>query len=112
FQKLYKELVRVSNGRRKPERMLKEFCERAQVLNAENRITGNALIEIVDEIMLLQKRSGQDMQIQKIIDRLIMEHLGFPEVQISRHYKNQKPSVRLEILDRIYNIVQENSETI
>ncbi|MBY0386438.1 hypothetical protein K2X05_14880, partial [bacterium] len=64
---------------------LLSLCLRAQKLNSDKRITGNALIQIVDEILQEKKRGLYLRQIQKVIDRLVFDHIGYPEVQISNH---------------------------
>jgi uncharacterized protein YdiU (UPF0061 family) len=114
FQQLYKQLIQVAAGRNKPEKILKELTERAMLLNSDNRITGNALIEIVEEIIQQKKRGLPTLQIQKLIDRLIFNHLGFPEVEISKFYKDNQnlPAVQHDIYSRILSIVMENRETI
>lgn len=113
FQKLYKELMTLVGGR-PLNKTRKEIAERAVLLNSDNRITGNALIEIVEEIIQNQKKGLPSHQVQKLIDRLVFNHLGFPEVHLSRHYKNslEKPAVRHDIYSRLLHIVQENRETI
>lgn len=114
FQNLYKELVKAASGRRAPEAILPELSRRATALNSEQRITGNALIEIVNE-MLAQKRRGLELEdIQKIIDRLVFAHNGQPEVPVSRYYREdlRAPNVRVDLFAKLLNIVHQNRETI
>lgn len=114
FQGLYKELIQIASGRNRPEKILKVLAEKAVVLNSDSRITGNALIEIVDIIMQSQKKGLAPNQIQKLIDKLIFSHLGFPEVEPGRYYKDNRTttSVHQELYSRILHIVLENCETI
>ena len=113
FQNIFKELVRVATGRRKLDRTLKEISERAFLLNSDNRITGNALIGIVDEIILSQQNGLPPRQVQKLIDRLVLSHVDFPEMPANRFYKGSEgtPSAN-DLYARILGIVLENRETI
>lgn len=113
FQSIYKEMVLVAAGRNKPESILKGIATRAGKLNAENRITGNALIEMVDEILTEKKRGLSLIQIQKIIDRLVHEQNGMPEIPVSRFYKNNStPAVKMDLYSKLLNLVQNNKESI
>lgn len=114
FQELYKSLIRAVAGKGGPDAILAEMAPRAEKLNSDRRITGNALIGIVDEV-LQQRRRGMSLdQIQKIIDRLIFEHREIPESPGSRFYREWKgtPAVRTDLYARLLSIVKENSETI
>ena len=94
--------------------VLEKIQERAFVLNSDKRITGNALINIVDFI-LQEKNKGMPTQgLQRVIDRLIADHLDMPEVSLSRFYKKEfrKPLVPVEIIQQIQNIVLEFKDDI
>ncbi len=114
FQKLYIELIQVAADKQKPESILKGVSERAQKLNSEKRITGNALIEMVEEIIVEKKKGLACDQIQKIIDRLVLEHNGMPEVPLSTFYRNiqNTPAVKMDLYAKLLSLVQENSESI
>ena len=114
FQKLYRELVTVAAGKQKPDSILKGLCERAEKLNSDKRITGNALIEMVDEIISEKKRGLPLEQIQRIIDRLVYENNGMPEVPLSRFYREQEsnPTVKMELFAKLLSLVEENKESI
>lgn len=113
FQNIFKEMIKVTAGRKKMDRVIKELSDRAICLNSDNRITGNALIGIVDEIMLSQRKGLPPRQIQKLIDRLVLSHVGFPEMPLSRFYEGPEgtPSTN-DLYERILGIVLENRETI
>lgn len=114
FQDIYKEMVVTAAGRNKPETILKGVSVRALKLNSEQRITGNALIEMVDEILTEKKRGLPLVQIQKIVDRLVQEQNGMPEVDVSRFYKNNTttPAVKMDLYTKLLNLVHENKESI
>lgn len=114
IQKIYKELITAAAGRNKPEYILVGLNQRAQKLNSDKRITGNALIEMVDQIITDKKRGMQLDQIQKIVDRLVFENNGLPEVPVSRFYKNlqQVPIVKMDLYAKLLSLVEENKESI
>lgn len=114
FQTFYRELLKVAAGKSSPDRILEGISERAQKLNSETRITGNALIEMVDEIITEKKRGLPIEQVQKIIDRLVYENNGNPEVAISRFYKDLQntPAVKMDLYIRLLTLAEENSESI
>lgn len=114
IQKIYKELITAAAGRNKPEHILIGLNQRAQKLNSDKRITGNALIEMVDQIITDKKRGMSHDQIQKIVDRLVFENNGIPEVPVSRFYKNlqQVPVVKMDLYAKLLSLVEENKESI
>ncbi|MCX7977849.1 MAG: protein adenylyltransferase SelO family protein [Bdellovibrionaceae bacterium] len=115
LQHLYKELVLAAVGSGSLEKALPEICRRSSLLNGDSRITGNALIEIVDEIIEEQKRGLPLHRIQKIIDRLILQSAGMPELPTSRYY--EEPNQLQRVVPRAFyrklmQIVHINRETI
>ncbi len=114
FQRLYRTLVEVAAGNQKPDQILKGITERSEKLNSDKRITGNALIEMVEEIIMEKKKGLSHDQIQKIIDKLVFEHNGMPEVHLSRFYKDLQgaPAVRMDLYARLLSLVEENKESI
>ncbi len=114
FQQAYKDLIQVASGKQKTDACLKRICERTEKLNSEKRITGNALIEMVDEILTAKKRGLSLAQLQGIIDRLVLENSGMPEVQVSCFYQHPQPppDVRMDLYARLVSLVEENAESI
>lgn len=114
FQRLYRSLVETAAGKQKPDQILKGIVERAEKLNSDKRITGNALIEMVEEIIVEKKKGLSHEQIQKIIDKLVFEHNGMPEVQTGRFYKalSSSPAVKMDLYARLLSLVEENKESI
>ena len=113
FQRLYKLLVKAAANRQKPEVILPGILERAKRLNTEERITGNALIQIVFEIMAQNKRGLPHSDIQKIIDQLIYNQIGLPEVNTGR-FHDRKPRLiaRSDIYGKLMNLVAEYKDDI
>ncbi|MGE5087064.1 MAG: hypothetical protein ACM3MG_12235 [Bacillota bacterium] len=114
FQQIYRELIIAAADKQKPENIIKGICERAELLNSEKRITGNALIEMVDEILTEKKRGLPLDQIQRIVDRLVIENNGMPEVPVSRYYKEKENSraVKMDLYAKLLSLVEENKESI
>lgn len=114
FQKLYRSLVQSVSAGQNEKLMLRSLWLRAQKLNSNKRITGNALIQIVLEILQEKKRGLTLRQMQKVIDRLVVEHLGYPEVPLSSHYKKmiEPPTVQNDLYNRLLSLVDEYKEDI
>ncbi|WP_413289123.1 hypothetical protein [Bdellovibrio sp. HCB337] len=114
FQTYYKELVTLAAGKGRPENILKGISTRAQILNSEKRITGNALIEIVEAVLNEKKRGLSHDQIQKIVDRFIHDHMDLPEAPISRHHKHKAgvPAVRPDLYSKLLTIVDGHRDDI
>lgn len=113
FVNLYRELVVSAAGRQKPESILKGLAKRAEKLNSDQRITGNALIEVVEEILNEKRRGLSAGQIQSIIDRLVFENSGMPEVNCSRFYQDAKaPLVKADLLSKLFDLVEQHKEDI
>lgn len=114
FQNLYKQMVKAAAGKQKPETILKGLAERSEKLNTTKRITGNALIEMVDELISAKKKGLPMDQIQKIIDRLVFDNAGMPEALTSRYYReiNSTPAVKMDLYAKLLSLVEENKESI
>ncbi|WP_413558859.1 hypothetical protein [Bdellovibrio sp. HCB209] len=114
FQEVYRDLVTTAAGKNKPEQILKGICDRADILNSDKRITGNALIEMVDAIITEKKRGLSMTQIQRIIDRLVFENSGVPESPVSRFYKDKEKTaaVKMDLYAKLLSLVEENKESI
>jgi hypothetical protein len=112
FQRLYKQLISAAAGSQKPSVILRGLCERAAVLNREDRITGNALIQIVFEIINQVKRGMSHSQVQSLIDNLVAAHLGMPEVEASRFYEKKTRPVPPDVYTKLMNFVSEYGEDI
>lgn len=114
FQSLYKQLIIAAAGKVNVKKGLEEFCVRAKLLNSEKRITGDGLVELVEEILEERSRGLSAGETQRIIDRLVFENLKMPEVKLSHFYKllKKEPSVSRHLYRRLLQIVVQNRETI
>lgn len=113
FQRLYKSMIEKASGTQKPNLVLKGIQERAQRLNADDRITGNALIQIVIEIMAQSKKGLPTADIQRIIDQLIFNYQNLPEIKVSRFFENKpRMIVRPDLYSKLLGFVEAHKEDI
>lgn len=114
LQSVYRDLVQTASGKTSTKITLEKLNQRSQILNTEKRITGNALINIVNFILEEKKRGLSPQNIQRVIDRLVFEHLDMPEVRLSRFYKKEfrRPLVPVEITRHIQRLVLEFKDDI
>jgi hypothetical protein len=109
FLRLYKALIeKAASPNQRPQALLKKLYERSRKINTENRITGNALIQIVFEIMAQSKKGMTSTECQKVIDQLINSYQGLPEVPVSRFFEKKpklivKPDLFSKILEHVEN---------
>lgn len=113
LQRLYKQLLYAAAGKQKPAQIIAGIAERALKLNREDRITGNALIQIVFELMDQKKKGMSHSEIQKLIEQLIYSHMDMPEVKSSRYFvKKPRLVVRPDVYSKILSLVAEHAEDI
>ncbi len=114
FQRLYKEIFLQAFSNHKPtQAQLKGISERAKILNRDSRITGNALIQIVNELIAQKKKGLNHQAVQAIIDQFILNHLDFPEVKISSYYSRKPRSLtKPDLFSKLLTLVEEHQEDI
>jgi uncharacterized protein YdiU (UPF0061 family) len=114
FQTLYKELVILASGKTGPQHTLRGIAKRAICLNSEKRITGNALIEIVEQVLLEKKRGLSLLQIQNVVDRFIHDHLYMPEGPSAKFHGHGKaaPPVKADLYSRLLTLVVDHRDDI
>ncbi|MGZ3721741.1 MAG: hypothetical protein ACXVA9_02345 [Bdellovibrionales bacterium] len=71
WQNLYLRLVKKVSTPATWDKTIEVLKDRAAKINNESRITGNALIHIVDEILRYRRRGLSDAEIQQAIEQLI-----------------------------------------
>lgn len=113
FQKLYKQMIIAGAGSQKPTAVLRGIDERAKLLNREDRMTGNALIQVVFEIMAQVKKGMNYAQVQAVIDQLVYSYMGMPEVELSRFYqKRPRLVVKPDVYSKLLSLVMNHQEDI
>lgn len=93
WQESYFKLVRKVASPPNWNKITKALKERAGRINHEARITGNALIHIVDEILRYRRRGFSDTDLQKAIEALISAQTLNPDFMRERSI-NSHPLVR------------------
>jgi len=73
WQNQYTGLIKKVSTPQNIEKLLRNMQKRAEMINQEDRMTGNALINIVEELLKFKKQGGPVNQIQALIDDFI-EH--------------------------------------
>ncbi|MGE4133599.1 MAG: hypothetical protein AB7F86_18325 [Bdellovibrionales bacterium] len=81
WQNMYLSLLRRVASPVTWDKSVHQVRERAALINRENRITGNALIVIVDEILRFRRRGLSDAEVQIAIEQLIYEQTLNPDYQ-------------------------------
>lgn len=96
WQEMYIKLIRKVSTPATWDATVKSLRERAALINHESRITGNALINIVDQILKYRRRGLSDAEIQAAIDDLIASQTLNPDFKGSNPAKIQtaKPIMR------------------
>lgn len=73
FQEQYRQIIEITiqASKRSPASVMLEIFQRASIINRKDRITGNALIHIVGELMDARKKGLSFAEAQKVIDEFI-----------------------------------------
>lgn len=109
WQMLYSKLVEKVSTKENREQLLKLMSERAGSINREDRMTGNALIGVVAEILSYDKKSSGASSIQAVIEEFIEHQTLNPDFKSSLQ-ANQTPPQKL--MDALLMVVQEHNEDI
>lgn len=78
------------------------LMSRSLVINREDRVTGNALINIVNEIMKSRKNGTSDNDLQKLMDDFIHSQIMRPELVDPDEYKKLHHSLKQKKLGRVF----------
>jgi uncharacterized protein YdiU (UPF0061 family) len=112
FQISYLQILQAASGKQKINLILRGIAQRSSQLNREERITGNALIQIVDEILEERKKGLKNIEVQKIIEQLIHNYIGLPEVNSKSYKMKPRSVVRADFYSKLLNLVTEFSHDI
>lgn len=107
LQDAYKEMISIAMGKSTSIKTISSFQARAQKLNQDKRMTGNALIEIVGEILEQRKSGVEHKVVQTWIDQMIFEYLDLPEMQAGRFYQ-KKPRLipKAEVFEKLMQLTE------
>ncbi len=107
FQRFYCHIMKVAVGRGPAKATLQAIADRATKLNNDERITGNALIQIVEEIIRQRASGATHETVQSWIDQLILSHLDFPEVANGNWYPRGPRAIpSSDVLEKLLDLVQ------
>ncbi len=111
---VYQSMIGLVSSPTTQKQILSKISTNSAILNSEKRITGNALINIVNFILDEKKKGLAATGIQKVIDKLILEHTDIPEVRVSRFYKKEirKPLLPADINRQLLKLVLEFKDDI
>lgn len=111
---VYRLMVETASAANNQKQILGKIIAHSNILNSEKRITGNALINIVNYILSEKKKGLSPVGIQRVIDKLIFEHADMPEAQTSRYYKKdlRKPLLPAEMNRQLLKLVLEFKDDI
>lgn len=92
-------------------KLMDTLLQRATVLNREDRITGNALIHIVDEIIESRKKGFSDADLQKVMDEFI-KNQSMPPEAVSPDERPFGSGRRQDLIDSLLSLVENHKEDI
>ncbi len=102
LQKQYVQLINNWHSLEDVTSITKNLMKRSQVINREDRVTGNALINIVNEIMKSRERGISDKDLQKLMDDFIHSQFMRPELIDPDEYKKLHHSLKQKKLGRVF----------
>ena len=103
---------------KKKSHILQDIAERASIYNRPDRVTGNALIIIVETLLKSKKRGLKHMELQSIIDMFIAKQSFGPRGRqghlqlISSKQGKSLSKKESRLMKRVLNILQDHSEDI
>jgi hypothetical protein len=113
FQEIYIKMLKASSGSSHLKLILPGIAARAQKLNNEDRITGNALIQIVDEILCQRRKGVKHETVQAWIEQLVFAYVGYPEVQAGNFYPRTPRSIpQPDVLEKLLELVHSHKHDI
>jgi len=111
FQRQYKSLILKARGKKDLKDHLEKIALRASRINREDRITGNALIHVVDELLKARRKGCPDSVIQEVMAAFIEDQTLDPEMKM---IETSTPSATApqELLMTVLTLVQGHKEEI
>ena len=113
LQRSFRELISIICSKSTDVETIKVLIERSQKLNGEPRLTGNALISIVNSMQEHLKKGMPPEQVQKLIALLIHSQIGMPETEAFwKNRKSVRPLVEPEIYAEFLSLIKDFAEDI
>jgi len=110
WQSLYLKVLEAVSSHQSLKPLLEVMAPRAASINREDRVTGNALIGIVDEIMTFDKKNSDAGKIQAIIEEFIDHQTLNPDFDIEPLKSSVNPPKKL--METLIMVLQEHNEDI
>lgn len=111
LQLLYKNVVKKAAGRQSIPDILRTLSERAGRLNRADRITGNALIYVVDELLRARRKGFSDAAIQEVMSAVISDQTLTADMLYAPTEIGPKSPVQ-ELFSQVLSLVQDHKEEI
>src|SRR5581483_1058422 len=109
FQACYQRLI-ARAGRYRP--VLESVCRRSAVVNFEHRMTGDAIIHIIDDVIARRPRMTAD-DIQSVLDRFIESQVLIPgEWKPIDSRELKRAGRRSRLLRKVQKSLEECKETV
>lgn len=120
FQDQYRQIIEITiqASKQSPTSVMFEIFQRASLINRKDRITGNALIHIVGELMDARKKGLSFAEAQKVIDEFISSQSLNPEATSSPREPDhlRKPIVfnrrEKKLLSAVLTLIEGHKEDI
>jgi hypothetical protein len=109
WQELYFKVLRCASTAETWDKLTASLRDRSSKINHSGRLTGNALIHIVDQILRFRRRGLSDAEIQCAIDDLISEQTMDPDVTVAQ---GEAANLSQPILRSFLSVVQGFKEDI
>ncbi len=108
----FKDLILSISTPKNLELLNSSLYARIKINNQVNKVTGNALLHIVDEIITQRKRGLAHSEIQKVIDNFICSQIPFNYSSGPLKKKNLSKKQSKSLMHTIQNLVLEYEEDI
>ncbi len=114
FQDLYVSMLKKVMTNKTWRSELSVLSQNSFRINGHLRMTGNALIEIVDEILLdLKKSKIKPNEVQSILDQIILNYVQLPEINNSQYYETKPKLLKnIDLINKIHHILKTKSDDI
>lgn len=109
----YKNLIKKACKDEPLPAVLADISERAQIINREDRLTGNGLIHVVHEIMSFKSKGLPHSEVQKAMDAIVQYQRLRPEVAKSQGSPRlHRTSQAFQLVQNILSLVEGYKEDI
>lgn len=112
LQRDYKSLILKVSAPENLGDVLFQLSERAAKINRSTRLTGNALIHVVDELLKARRKGFSDMAIQEVMNAIIDDQSLSPEMQHNPNEIADSSAATCELITQVLTLVQSHAHEI